>query len=63
MEAKTQRIGNEIFQECPIRDWDTMLMAWREDHTKPCPMPVGHRMFDHPEEYRICLSTMPTPRR
>jgi hypothetical protein len=37
--------NGELFCECPRKDWQRVLAEWKADHSKPCPMPVGHIMF------------------
>ena len=41
----------EVFIETAPKDWVDRLVAWNADRSKPCPMPVGHRMFRYPAEY------------
>lgn len=43
--------GSERFVETGPKAWAQRLEAWRSDHSLPCPMPPGHRMFGWPEEY------------
>lgn len=55
MQRKHERIVRsrfgELFIETSARDWLERLEAWKADHTKPCPMPAGHLIFRHPEQY------------
>lgn len=44
----------EVFIETKIANWQTVLAAWKADHTHPCPMPEGHIMFNrHTSGYHI----------
>ena len=39
--------GSERFIETPLKLWKERLATWKKDHSKPCPMPVGHVVFDN----------------
>ena len=43
--------SGERFIETDIRGWARRLDAWRADRRQPCPMPKGHLMFVHPQDY------------
>jgi hypothetical protein len=48
----------EWYVETPKRLWEGQLKGYEENPEKyPAPMPVGHRMFDHPEEYNCYYIT------
>lgn len=32
--------------------WRVRLDAWRIDHNAFCPLPSGHKIFDHPQDYQ-----------
>jgi hypothetical protein len=46
--------AGQVFAETPLPRWQEMLKAWQEaaqngvpcDRRPPCPMPVGHLMFN-----------------
>jgi hypothetical protein len=40
-----------IFIETKLEDWFVRDEAWRKDTSLPCPMPLGHMMFETPEVY------------
>lgn len=41
----------EKFVETDQRDWETVYERWQNEANAPAPMPVGHQMFKHPEQY------------
>lgn len=43
--------SGELFIETGPREWKNRLAAWDADHSQPCPLPTGHRIFRYPEEY------------
>ena len=50
-----RNVRGEHFFECPKELWLDALTAWDNDHSRACPMPVGHRMFTHPTEYNVSI--------
>jgi hypothetical protein len=47
--------SGETFIETPPDLYDKTLAEWKNDPSKPCPMPKGHLMFKRPEEYGCVL--------
>ena len=41
--------------ETPDRLWNVTLEAWKIDNRQPYPLPMGSRIFSHPEEYGAIL--------
>lgn len=57
---KTYRIARrtrdgELFEETPNSLWSIKLAAWKKDQSLPCPMPVGHSIFNFPGSHGMEL--------
>jgi hypothetical protein len=48
-----KNVGGEHFIECPNNLWDAAFERRNREETSAIPMPMGHRMFNHPLEYGV----------
>jgi hypothetical protein len=48
--ARRTRDG-ELFEEVSQAMWSRKLEAWKKDQSLPCPMPVGHSIFNYPASH------------
>ena len=53
MRMARRKSNGEHFLEVPPEHWDLFLGRNQADGSHPAPMPVGHRMFNFPQEYGV----------